>query len=288
MEFHIEQEPKADVKIKDIYIYLLIALLVILVGASLLAPVIYPINLGATDLNNRLADPQFINPESPHIFGTDQLGRDLFVRLFYAVNTTVYISFTGMIFALLTGATLGIIAGLAGGKIDSVISFITDSMLSIPTTFIGIILAVILGAKPLTTIIVIAISGWASFCRLVRSQILQLKNATFIEVSRTIGAGNIRIIFEHILPNIASPLIVQATSSLSGFILLESTLSFIGLGIQPPGTSLGVMISEGRDFMLTHWWLAIIPSITMIILILLISLIGDWLRDKLDPKMKYK
>lgn len=285
METQLERG-KLDFKIKNGYVYFLIAILLLIIVISLLAPVIFPINLGATDLSNRMIYPKFIDSESNHLFGTDQLGRDVFIRLFYAIRTTIIISFSGMIIALGIGTVVGIIAGLSGGIIDNIISFITDSMLSIPTTFIGIIFAVILGATPMTTTIVIAVSGWASFSRLVRSQVLQLKNATFIEVSRTIGASQVRIIFEHFLLNIASALIVQATSSLSGFILLESTLSFLGLGIQPPGTSLGVMISEGRDYMLTHWWLAIIPSIAMIIIILLISLIGDWLRDALDPKVK--
>ena len=143
-----------------------------------------------------------------------------------------------------------------------------------------------MGAKPATTILVIAMTGWSSFSRLVRSQIFQLRSAKFIEASRSMGASGVRIVFEHILVNIASPLIVQATMELSGFILLESTLSFLGLGIQPPGTSLGVMVSNGRDYMLTHWWLAVAPSLVIVVLILQISLIGDWLRDKLDPKLK--
>ncbi len=135
-------------------------------------------------------------------------------------------------------------------------------------------------------ILVMAITGWSSYCRLVRSQIFQLKNAKFIEASRSMGASGVKIVFEHILVNIASPLIVQTTMELGGFILLESTLSFLGLGIEPPGTSLGVMVSLGRDYMLTHWWLAVLPSIIIVVLILDISLIGDWLRDRLDPKLK--
>ena len=220
------------------------------------------------------------------LLGTDYLGRDVAVRLVYATRTTIEISFTGMLFATAVGTALGIVAGLCGGKVDQVISFLTDVRLSVPTTFIGIIFACILGATPLTTVVVMAITGWSSFCRLVRSQIIQLRGAKFIEASRSMGASGVRIVFEHILVNIASPLIVQITMELSGFILLESTLSFLGLGIQPPGTSLGVMVSNGRDYMLTHWWLAIAPSAVIVLLILQISLIGDWLRDKLDPKLK--
>ena len=221
--------------IPPMIIFLMVTLAVIVITA-LLAPVIAPIDLGASDLTQRLKMPKFKDPTSPYLFGTDNLGRD--VRL------------------------------------------------SIPTTFIGIIFACILGAKPVTTILVMAITGWSSYCRLVRSQIFQLKNAKFIEASRSMGASGVKIVFEHILVNIASPLIVQTTMELGGFILLESTLSFLGLGIEPPGTSLGVMVSLGRDYMLTHWWLAVLPSIIIVVLILDISLIGDWLRDRLDPKLK--
>ena len=235
-------------------------------------------------------DSKFKDPTSPYLFGTDNLGRDVAIRLLYATRSTIMISFTGMIIATVTGTALGILSGLGGKWIDAVLSFFTDVRLSIPTTFIGIIFACILGAKPVTTILVMAITGWSSYCRLVRSQIFQLKNAKFIETDATImrydERSGVKIVFEHILVNIASPLIVQTTMELGGFILLESTLSFLGLGIEPPGTSLGVMVSLGRDYMLTHWWLAVLPSIIIVVLILDISLIGDWLRDRLDPKLK--
>ena len=266
-------------------LFLMITLALILTVA-VLAPVIVTVDLAANDLGHRLQRPVFLKNGSEYLLGTDNLGRDVAIRLLYATRTTVLISFSGMLFATAIGTALGVTAGLCGGKVDAVISFFTDVRLSVPTTFIGIIFACIMGAKPATTVLVIALTGWSSFCRLVRSQIFQLKNAKFIEASRAMGAGGLRIVWEHILVNIASPLIVQSTMELSGFILLESTLSFLGLGIQPPGTSLGIMVSSGRDYMLTHWWLAVAPSIVIVVLILQISLIGDWLRDKLDPKLK--
>ena len=269
-----------------IFILFLIITFVAIMILSLLAPVIAPVDLAVTDLPNRLKDPVFRDPDSPYLFGTDDLGRDLAIRLLYGTRTTIMISFSGMIIATAIGAVFGIIAGLCGGTVDIVISFLTDVRLSVPTTFIGIICACILGANSFTIVLVIALTGWSSFCRLVRSQIIQLKHVKFIESSRAIGASGLRILFEHILVNIASPLIVQATMSLSEFILLESTLSFLGLGIQPPNTSLGVLVSTGRNYMLTQWWLAIIPSMVIILLIFQISLIGDWLRDKLDPKLQ--
>ncbi len=271
--------------IPPMILFLMVTFVMIVVFA-LLAPVLYPIDLGATKLIARLKKPMFVDPSSPYLFGTDNLGRDVYIRMIYATRTTILISFTGMIIATLLGALLGILGGLYGGVIDYITSFITDVRLSIPSTFIGIIGACVFGANQVTLILVIGLTGWSSFCRIVRSQIIQLKESKFIECSRALGASRIRVLFEHILRNIASPLIVQATMSLSAYILLESTLSYLGLGIQPPETSLGVMVSNGRDYMLNNWWLAILPSIVIVILILQISLIGDWLRDKLDPKLQ--
>lgn len=260
--------------------------LIVFILFVLLIETIYPIDLSDTSLIDRLKLPSWIDSSSPYWLGTDQLGRDVFVRLLYATKTTVTISFTGMIGASIVGITLGIIAGYSGGKIDTIISFVNESFLSVPTTFIGIVIATILGAKPITLIVVIISTGWASFCRITRGQVLQVRHASYIETSKIMGASSGQILLEHVLPNAASPIIIQCAAALSGFILSESTLSFLGIGIQPPQTSLGVMISEGRDYLLTNWWLVIAPSIVMIYLILSISIIGDWLRDALDPKLR--
>lgn len=270
----------------NFFIKLVIVVLLIFVAFCLFVPWIFPVNLSETDLTNRLVMPSFIDSESNHLLGTDQLGRDLLIRMLYASRTTIMISSLGMIGASLIGIIMGLFSGYLGGVVDDGISFITETFISVPTTFLGIVIATVFGASPTTTILVIIASGWAPFCRITRAQVLQVKNLAFVEASYTIGAGSQIILGRHILPNIASPLIIQATSSLSGFILLESTLSFLGIGIQPPGTSLGVMVSEGRDHLLTHWWLAIAPSIIMVFLIMSISIIGDWLRDSLDPKLR--
>lgn len=267
-------------------ILFLMVTFVLIVVYAMLAPMLYPIDLASTKLIARLKKPVFIDPNSKYLLGTDNLGRDVFIRLVYATRETLIISFTGMIIATLLGALLGILGGLYGGWIDYITSFITDVRLSIPSTFIGIICACIFGASPGTLVLVIGLTGWSSFCRIVRSQIIQLKESKFIECSRAMGASSVRILFEHILKNVASPLIVQATMSLNAYILLESSLSYLGLGIQPPQTSLGVMVSNGRDYMLTNWWLAIAPSIVIVVIIMQVSLIGDWLRDKLDPKLR--
>lgn len=264
----------------------MIVLLSAMVILAMLAPVLFPVDLGATSLLQRLQKPSFLDPASPFLFGTDELGRDLAVRLVYGMRTSLIISFLGMLIALALGISLGVAGGLCGGKVDAVCMMLVDARLAVPATIIGIICACVLGTSQAMLIFVIGITGWSGFARLIRGQIMQLKNASFIECSRAIGASPLRIMAEHLLPNIASPVIVQATLSMSSFILLESSLSFMGLGIQPPNTSLGVLVSGGRSYMINQWWMAIIPGIAIVLLILQMSLIGDWLRDKLDPKLQ--
>ncbi|SHH97227.1 peptide/nickel transport system permease protein [Sporobacter termitidis DSM 10068] len=269
-------------------ILFLMATFLLIAIVSLLAPVLFPVDLKDTDLMLRLKPPKFVDPQSPYLFGTDSLGRDVATRLLYATRTSLIISVSGMLLAVLLGLVVGVVSGLGRGAVDLSLMFVTDAELSVPTTFIGIVCATMMGANALTTIIVIGVTGWPGFARLVRGQVMQIRNISFIECSRALGASKPRIFFEHILSNIASPLIVQTTVSLGAFILLESTLSYLGLGIQPPETSLGVMVSEGRDYMLQNWWLAIIPSLVIVVLLMQISLVGDWLRDRLDPQLKSK
>ncbi|MBS6642581.1 MAG: ABC transporter permease [Clostridiaceae bacterium] len=284
-----KKKKKKEIKIRSGIppsILFLIITFVLIVGISSLAPVLFPVDLGATNLRARLQAPSFIDPSSTYLFGTDSVGRDLAVRILYATRMTVKIAFTGMVFALVIGTVLGILAGMCGGKVDLFVTFLSDARQSIPNTFIGIFCACFFGGGEGMIILVIALTGWSAYTKLMRSQILQLKEAKYIECSRAMGASGLRIAIEHILPNMASLLIVRATMSLSSYILLESSLSYLGLGIQPPQTSLGVLISEGRDYLTNQWWLAIIPSIVMIFLIMQVSLLGDWVRDKLDPKLK--
>lgn len=166
------------------------------------------------------------------------------------------------------------------------VMFLIVARLSIPFIVIAIVCSSIFGSDKRTMVLIIGFAGWASFARLIRGQIIQLREANFIECSRSIGSSSIRILFEHILINISSPLIVHATMRLSSFILLESTMSFLGMGIIPPDVSLGIMVSAGRDYLINQWWLAILPSLVILVIMLQVSLVGDWLRDKLDPRLR--
>ena len=268
-------------------ILFLAASLLFIVLFSMLAPVLFPIDLGQTNLLNRLLPPSFMPGGQPQfLLGTDHLGRDFAIRLVYATRNTLLISFSGMLIASLIGTTLGVIGGLYRGWADTMVMFLIDARLSVPFIVIAIVCSSIFGSDKVMMVLIIGFAGWASFARLIRGQIIQLREANFIECSRAIGASRLRILFEHILRNISSPLIVHATMRLSSFILLESTRSFLGLGILPPDASLGVMVSAGRDYMISAWWLTMIPSAVIVVIVLQVSLIGDWLRDRLDPKLR--
>lgn len=269
------------------FILFLMLLLLFIVVFSSLASILYPIDLGETNLTERLLKPVFISGgQTKYLLGTDHLGRDFSIRLIYGTRNTLLIAGIGLTIAATIGTVLGVLAGMNKGWIDSFIMFLVDVRLSVPSTIIGIVCASIFGASKATIIMIIGFTGFASFARLVRGQILQLREANFMECSQSLGASKIRILFEHVLVNIASPLIINATIRLSSFILLESSLSFLGLGIQPPDVSLGVMVSAGRDYMINAWWLTIVPSIIIVLIVLSVSLIGDWMRDKLDPKLQ--
>jgi len=259
----------------------------VLIAAALLVPYFHPIDLGATDLKNRLALPSIFGySDSGHLLGCDYLGRDLAIRLLYATRTTVILALVGLVSAAAVGITLGIIAGVFGGVCDDVIMFLVNVRHSVPSVLIGIIAATIFGSTEFTLILLTTLIQWTKFARQARAQIMQIRTESYIECSRAIGASTFRIIREHVLRNIASPLIVTTTLSLSSIILFESTLSYLTLGIQPPNTSLGVMVSAGRDQMILQWWQVCLPTALIILIVMTASLTGDWLRDRLDPKLR--
>lgn len=270
-----------------ISIIILLAITGSLIVVSLLAPVIWPIDLGKTDLKARLAMPSIFGiSDSGHLLGTDYLGRDLAIRLLYATRTSVILCFIGLVTSTLLGIILGVIAGIFGGVCDDIIMFLVNVRHSVPSVLIGIITATIFGSTKFTIVLLTTLIQWTKPCRQARASIMQIKNESYIECSRAIGSSTLRIIWEHVLRNIASPLIVICTLNISSIILFESTLSFLSLGIQPPDTSLGVMVAAGRDQMILQWWQAIIPTAIICLIVMTASLVGDYLRDKLDPKLK--
>ena len=230
-------------------------------------------------------------PSAAHIFGTDELGRDLFIRLWDGGRISIMIGLATMLIAITIGTTIGATAGFYGGNIDNFLMRFTDYMLSIPQLFLLLILAQLLRSTnnptisggPMPIIVIIGILVWPPIARLVRGQFLSLKAKEFVEAARMSGAQNFRIISRHILPNAASPIIVAATLRVGAAIITESTLSFLGFGVQPPTATWGNMLKNAQAQMTYAPWTAIFPGLAILLTVLSLNYIGDGLRDALDP-----
>lgn len=254
--------------------------ILILSTIAILAPVISPYNPTAIDVNNVLLQPSISHP-----FGTDELGRDVLSRMIWGSRVSLKVGFIAIGIAILIGCIVGSIAGYYGKAVDAILMRFVDVMLAFPTFFL--ILAVIAIVEPgiSTIMIVIGVTGWMDVARLVRAEFLTLKEREFILAARAIGASDFRIIFRHILPNALSPVFVAATFGIAGAILIESSLSFLGLGVQPPEPSWGNILTSGKDNITVAWWLSVYPGLAILFTVLSYNLVGEGLRDALDPRL---
>jgi peptide/nickel transport system permease protein len=259
----------------------------ILVGAALLASVLAPFDPDAQRLLARLRPPVGFERADPrHWLGTDQLGRDLLSRCLFGLQLTLALSFFGAVVGLVLGSGLGLLAGYAGGIVDDIVMGIVDVKIAMPFTLVALLVVALAGSTISVLILVLGLAYWAHFARLVRAQVLALRDLPYIEAARAAGASNARILMRHVVPNILSPVIVMFTLNLSHLILLESSLSFLGLGVQPPTASLGSMVGQGRDYMASAPWVVVAPSLLIILVALVVMLLGDWLRDRLDVRLQ--
>jgi peptide/nickel transport system permease protein len=256
-------------------------IVVFLFIVSLLAPWISPFDPNAISLADVLSPPSFHHP-----FGTDQLGRDVFSRMIYGAGISLKVGFVATGIAILIGTVLGALAGYYGRWVDAVIMRFVDIMLCFPTFFL--ILAVIAFLEPSiwNIMIVIGLTGWMGVTRLVRADFISLKERDFVQAARVIGAGDLRIIFLHILPNAMASVIVTATLGIAGAILTESALSFLGIGVQPPTPSWGNILTAGKDNIDVAWWLSLYPGLAILITVLGYNLLGEGIRDELDPRLR--
>jgi peptide/nickel transport system permease protein len=238
-------------------------------------------------------DPATINayhvllPPSPaHWMGTDELGRDVLTRVLYGARISLKVGFVAIGIAVLIGTIVGLVAGFYGGWIDSILMRFVDIMLCFPTFFL--ILAVIALLEPSIwyIMLIIGITGWMGVARLVRAEVLSIKERDYIMAARAIGASDLRIICRHILPNAAAPILVTATLGIAGAILTESALSFLGIGVQPPTPSWGNILTAGKDYIEFAWWLSLFPGLAILITVLAYNLLGEGIRDALDPRLK--
>jgi peptide/nickel transport system permease protein len=224
--------------------------------------------------------------EFDHILGTDSFGRDIFSRIVYGARISLIVGIAAVLFGAVLGSLLGLISGYFGGKTDTIIMRIMDGMMAFPFILLAIVLMTVLGQGLVNVILAIGISNIPGFARVVRGQVLTVKESEYIEVTRSLGAKHGRIIFKHVVPNSIAPLIVYATMSVAGAIISEASLSFLGLGVQPPTASWGSMLQEGKNFLVLSPELATFSGLAILITVLGINIFGDGLRDALDPKMK--
>lgn len=262
----------------------LVILLVIILGA-VFAPLITPQAPEATSLQLR-NKPPFWNDEnvSPYFLGTDQLGRDIWTRIVYGARISLAIGLLAMLVAGPIGVFFGLISGYRGGIVDAVIMRVADAQLSIPSILLAVAIIAVLGRSLLILVIVLGITKWVEYARVSRAEVLRLKETDFVLASTVVGAKPNRLLFQHILPNLMTPIIVLASFSVAEMILAEAALSFLGLGVQPPTPSWGSMISDGRDYLSNAWWVATWPGIAVLITVLAINFVGDWLTEVLHPR----
>ena len=258
---------------------LLLALFLLL---GLLAPWIAPASPSAIDLTHRLESPTLT-----HWAGTDELGRDSFSRLLYGARLSLAVSVSVVAFSLSLGILIGGMAGYCGGWVDTLLTtFAMNTFLALPGILLAIAFAAFLGAGFLNLVLALSIGGWAGYGRLVRAQVLAVRDREFVDAARALGANPLRIFFRHILPNIAQPILVQAAIGMAGVILAEATLSFLGLGIPAPAPSWGSMLNDARSHLFDAPHLVLFPAIAVAGAVLAFNLIGDALRDRLDPRTR--
>ena len=263
----------------------IILLITIFIGAF--AGFIVPFSPYDQDLDNRLKPPLWRDADNRlHLLGTDHLGRDVLSRVIYGVRISLLIGILAVTISAIFGIVLGLIAGFYGGIFDDVIMRIADVQLAIPLILLAIAVIVVLGSSVKVLILVIGLTQWMAYARMVRGETLSLREKDFVMSGYAVGANDLRIILRYIFPNTLASLMVLITLNMAGVIVLEAGLSFLGLGIQPPEPSLGTMLSESKNYLSRAWWLSTFPGLTIMIIIMGINLFGDGLRDVLDPRLE--
>src|SRR6516165_8060643 len=275
--------------------------LVIFLGAALFAPWVAPHNpfdLATLNLLDALTPPHGVEGAKPeYLLGTDDQGRDLLSAIMFGTRISLLVGLAAVALAVLIGVTLGLVSGYAGGRLDAFIMRAADVQLSFPAILIALLIDGILRAvlprsahgdvALIVLIVAIGVSNWPQYARTVRGSTLVEKNKEYVQAARVIGVGTPAIVFRHLLPNVLGPVLVLATINIATAILVEATLSFLGVGVPPTRPSLGTLIRIGQDYLFSgEWWITIFPGAALVIMVLAINLLGDWLRDALNPKLR--
>ena len=262
------------------------AYLVVVVLVALFAPLLQPYEHTAQDLFEMRNPPVFLGGDWRYILGTDDLGRDVLSRVIYGTRVSVVIALVGTGIGAVLGSALGIIAAHFRGWVDEVVMMFVDAQSAMPFIIFALAVLAFFGGNFWVLVIVVGVDGWQYYARLARGMVFASGRATYVEAVRSLGIPTWRIYLRHVLPNLLPALMVQFTINLPGTILLETTLSFLGLGVQPPMTSLGQMLGLGRDYLLQAPWIAVAPGLMIFLITLSVSVLGDWLRDRLDPSLR--
>jgi peptide/nickel transport system permease protein len=238
------------------------------------------------DVEKRLLPPIWQEGSNPaYLLGTDHLGRDIVSRLIYGARVSIVVSVSAVAISAFLGTLIGLLSGFYGGKVDNIFMRIADVQLAFPFILLAIAIIAVLGPNLQNIIIVMGITGWVIYARVVRAEVLSLREKEYITAVRALGGSNRRIIFKHLFPNVVPPVIVILTLEMARMIIMEAALSFLGLGIQPPTPTWGGMLADGRVYISTSWWLATFPGLVIMLVVLGINLLGNWLRDILDPRL---
>jgi peptide/nickel transport system permease protein len=255
-------------------------LLVIFTLCAIFAPLLAPHDPAQLNLTARL-----IPPSSTHLFGTDELGRDILSRILFGARVSLTVAVAVVAISLTFGTVLGMISGFYGGFSDTVINiYLTNAFLSLPGILLAVAFVAFLGPSLINLILALALAGWVNYARLVRAQVMAVKEREYVQAARSLGATDLHLMFRHILPNIIQPLLVQAAIGMAGAILAEATLSFLGLGVQPPTATWGAMLNDARSHLFDSPYLVFFPAAALALCVLAFNLIGDGLRDLLDPR----
>ena len=264
-----------------------VVIIVVIVFAAIFAPIVAPHSPTKQSLRDKLQPPAWQEGGTAgHLLGTDILGRDILSRLIYGARVSLIVASTALLAGGAIGGVLGLISGYAGGKVDTLIMRAVDATLAFPTILFALLLAVTMGQGLLTVVLAVTLILWARFARVTRGEVLGLKDNDYVALAHVHGCSGVRIMFVHIMPNVFNTFMVMLTLHVGLVILTEASLSFLGAGIPPPTPSWGQMVADGRAKVATAWWISIIPGVAITLVVIAFNVFGDWLRDRLDPKLR--
>ena len=265
---------------------LVVVVATLVLFAALFGPLISPHDPLAHNLRARFKPPGYSAGDRVFVLGTDQLGRDIMSRLIAGTRVSVAVGVLSVVIAGLIGVTYGLISGFVGGIVDNLMMRVADAFLAIPFIVLVVAVSGVVGAGLLTLILILGVTSWVTYARVTRAEVLAVRESDYVMAARALGQTGGRIMFKHILPNVTGSIIVLATMMVATTMLAEAALSFLGLGVQPPTVTWGLMLSDGRQYIGSAWWMSTFPGIAITLTVLGVVFVGDWLRDLLDPRLQ--